>query len=105
MRYRQAGPEEHVLDLSPAETNFFFEPFDINDHSMPSHLHHRGHRYIRQHIYDWLMENIATPEERQADHSTSWHHSGLGASLRIFMFKHKHHAMMFKLAWEGQCDG
>lgn len=101
MRYEQFTWDPlhiHCMALeSAAETDKFFDPFDPQDEQMPSHLHHRGHRYIKEDVYDWLVANIgpdtfARGGKWEIEHSTPY---------RAFYFLDKADAMKFKLAFYG----
>jgi hypothetical protein len=100
--YQDANSLQHVLQLTTDETNQFFDPFDPNDNSLPSHLHHVGHRFIKQPVYDWLMNNVSSEEERLTDTPMSWRHIGMSTRKRVLVFENKADAMKFKLAWGGQ---
>lgn len=96
----------HVIALDTEETDQFFEPFTDD---MPSYLYHRGHRYIKEFIYDWLLANVGLLESEQGN----WSHDRfrgqsakrpLAEWQRAFLFHNKEHAMLFKLTWENS-DG
>lgn len=81
----------HVLFLSPEETDQFFDPFDPSDTDMPSYLHHRGHRYIKDNVYQWLIANVG-------EASIAWKSEGTSRS-RELLFVDKDKAMLFKLTF------
>lgn len=93
--------KQHLLYLTERETDRCFDPFDPHDDSLPSHLHHVGHRYIKQEVYDWLLNNVCSQQERDTDHITSYRHWSQSVYRRVFMFESKDAAMQFKLAWSG----
>lgn len=81
----------HVLFLSPAETDRFFEAFDPQDKELASHLYHNGHRFIKEDTYGWLEANVG-------EVGVDWRHEGTKNS-REFMFRDKDKAMLFKLTF------
>ncbi len=89
----------HVIHLSEEETNGFFDPFDPTDEQMPSHLHHRGHRYIMEWIYDWLLANVG-PAHIAA--GGAWEARFGGMQRRHLVFVDKSNAMKFKLAFHNR---
>ena len=91
MRYYVDDSGFHVIELTPKETDQFFDPFDPQDDSIPSYLHHRGHRYIKENVYNWLIEVIGQS-------NIDWRFDGYLDS-RSFYFKDKKNAMMFKIRY------
>lgn len=88
----------HCISLeSAAETDKFFDPFDPLDDKMPSHLHHRGHRYIKEDVYNWLTTNIGPDTFSQQG---VWEIDHVSRN-KAFYFLDKAHAMKFKLAYHG----
>lgn len=73
-----------------------FDPFDPEDDRMPSHLYHRGHRYIKQETYDWLVANIGPDGWPRG----KWTIVDEGLRRKGFVFGQKDHAMLFKLTWQ-----
>lgn len=86
---------DHLLHLTIEETDRFFEPFNLNDPNIPSHLYHNGHRYIREDIYAWVVQHIGEP-------GYLWQHEKSGLNRRLFRFKNKSDAMLFKLTHGGK---
>lgn len=95
MKYEVSG-NDHVIDLTPEETDRFFEPFEKYSDEMPSHLFHVGHRYIKEDIYNWLVTSVGDP-------SIDWASEGTRNS-RAFRFKTKDKAMLFKLCFFGTSE-
>lgn len=87
MRYHTRN--DHVFELTEAETDVFFEEFDPSDYEMPSHLFRAGHRYIKEDIYEWMVANIGQPQ-------VDWKHDG-NSRIRQFQILDAKKAMLFKL--------
>jgi hypothetical protein len=86
------------VTLTPEETDRFFDPFDPMDHEMPSHLHRARHRYIKEDIYAWLVENFGEvgvwmthPDLCPVTHQP----------IRCFEFSDQNHAVLFTTMWAG----
>lgn len=93
----ESGDRTWVI-LTPEETDRFFDPFDPMDQAMPSHLHHAGHRYIKEDIYAWLVENfgevgvwMSQPDRCPVTNK----------SVRRFEFTDQNHAVLFMTIWAG----
>ena len=86
-------PEPDVVEfhLTKEEADCIFDPFDPNDHDMPSHLHHRGHRYIKDDVYQWMIENVGQAPFQWTTFTGPW-----GCKVIIWG---EDKAALFKLAW------
>lgn len=96
MKYREAGPEEHVLEFSRKETDFFFLPFEKMDPRLSVKEVARGKRILRPEYAEWLIQNVGVSGK-------DWLVSGSNSLTQLIMFTHKHHALQFKLVWQGHC--
>ena len=92
------GYLEHRVVLTSEETDRFFEPFDPHDAMMPSHLFYARHRYIKEDIYAWLVENFGTVESMVWKSGT---HYLDHEQVKAFDFADKNHAMLFMTFWAG----
>ena len=84
--------KSYYLFLTEDETDQHFDPFDPTDSELPSHLHHAGHRFIRDETYEWLIANVGEPQ-------INWGSSRTNNQSRFFWFNDKSHAMKFKLVF------
>jgi hypothetical protein len=89
----------YLVVLTAAETNRFFETFDPHDRTMPSYLHRVGHRYIREFIYNWLVENFGPDQQEWT--ITQHYDVAKDERVRVFHFKNPDHAMLFVTMWSG----
>ncbi|RYD61953.1 MAG: hypothetical protein EOP83_15840 [Verrucomicrobiaceae bacterium] len=95
MRY-EIDFDEHLMVLNPEEADFFLEPYQPFD-GMPLRLMITHHRYIREFIYEWLVENFGSVESR------AWTLVQTG-NEEFFRFRNPDHAMLFKVVWDGQAS-
>jgi hypothetical protein len=87
----------HVVELETSdEMDVLFDPFDVNDMEMPSHLYRMGHRYIKETVYDWLMANVGRDGVISGG---AWETTIAGLRRKRFHFTDKPAAMLFKLRW------
>ena len=87
----------HVVELETSdEMDIMYDPFDMNDEQMPSHLHHAGHRYIKEDVYHWLVANVGNDGMFRGG---MWETTNAGFRKKRFHFRLKAHAMLFKLRW------
>ena len=95
MRYYEGIQGHHNIILTRDETNRLFDQFDPTDDNLPSYLHHRGHRPIKQEPYDWLVAHVGEPYMgwRVGEASSQ--------NEKMFLFDDKEKAMLFKLTYGG----
>jgi hypothetical protein len=84
--------DQWMVELTEPEVERMFDRFDPMDERMPSHLHHIGHRYIKQDVYDWLAANVG-----HAGHSWLFQ----SGSRKTGFIQGKDKALLFKLTWGG----
>jgi hypothetical protein len=97
MHYYVGNEGHHILELTRAETDELFDPFDPMDADLPSHLHHQRHRFIKQSTYDWLVANVSEPDQ-------GWRTSSVlpvSRDQKLLVFDSKEKAMLFKLTFGG----
>jgi len=90
----QEDYEDLSMVLTSEETDKLFDPFDSCDSTMPSHLYHTRHRFIKEDPYEWLVENVGQPQ-------IDWSHYGYNLDQRAIRFRDRTKAMLFKLTFGG----
>lgn len=91
MDYYKCCAGTHCIRLTPDEVDQHFDPFDPLDQDLPSHLHHAGHRFIKESTYEWLVAHVGEPYQ-------GWQSMNGG---KIISFEDKDKAMLFKLTYQG----
>jgi hypothetical protein len=81
-----------LIVLNEAETDTMFDPFDPLDDKMPSYLHHRRHRYIKEETYDWLETSIGSNQKH-------WRVVRSNGKSAYLWMSSRAEAVLFKLTW------
>lgn len=82
------------FQLTEAEANSMLEPYDPKDNMMPSYQHTYQHRYLKEHVYKWLVDNLGTPNR-------DWLVECKFNKARVALVN-ADKAMLFKLMWSGK---
>lgn len=85
----------YVFELSEAETDRFYEPFDGSDPTMTFKQYLTKQRWLKADIEEWLYNMVGQRGDFWVDTPIE---DGIGDQMEIW-FMEKRHAMAFKLVF------
>lgn len=85
----------HVLELTEAETNEHFAPYNSQDYELASHLHNARHRFILEDTYNWLLVHVGIDFETWRAGPTRIY----DGDRKSLLFVDKDKAMLFKMTF------